>query len=264
MSVFKGNVVVLVGASRGIGKQLAKQLAVQGACLVLAARSENQLKQVAKDCKNMGASVKIVTTDITRKQSCRDLIRETVREFGKIDTLLYNAGSGKTGYFATHSNIDYINDEIRLNYYGLVYCLYYALPYLRQEKGRVVGVCSMGGIVSLPGTAGYNASKHAMRGFLNTLRVEMLGTGVTVTTVYLSAVRTEAYLDEVGEKATDIPASTPEQAASNIIRAAAKRKREVIPSLEGRLLFIFHRLLPGLTEKIIAGSSMNYAKDREP
>ena len=72
----------------------------------------------------------------------------------KIDTLLYNAGSGKTGYFATYSNIDYISDEIRLNYYGLVYCLYYALPYLRQEKGRVVGVCSMGGIISLPGAPG--------------------------------------------------------------------------------------------------------------
>ena len=262
MSVFKGNVVVLVGASRGIGKQLAKQLAEQGAHLVLAARSENQLNQVAEECKNRGANVKAVITDITSKQSCQELIREAVQEYGKIDTLLYNAGSGSTGYLASYSNIDFISDEIELNYYGLVYCLHYALPYLRQEKGRVVGVCSMGGIISLPGTAGYNASKHAMRGFLNTLRVEMLGTGVTVTTVYLSAVRTEAYLNEVGEKAAKIPASTPEQAAAKIIRAAAKRKREVVPSLEGRLLLISHRLLPGLTEQIIAGSSMNYAKDR--
>lgn len=262
MSIFKGNVVVLVGASRGIGKQLARQMAAQGAHLVLAARSENQLNQVAEDCKSRGASVKAVITDVTSKQSCRELIREAVQEFGKIDTLLYNAGSGKTGYFSTCSNIDHISDEIDLNYYGLVYCLHYALPYLRQEKGRVAGVCSMGGIIGLPGTAGYNASKHAMRGFLNTLRVEMLGTGVTVTTVYLSAVRTEAYLNEVGEKAAKIPASTLEQAAATIIRAAVKRKREVIPSMEARLLFISHRLLPGLTEQIIAGSSMNYAKDR--
>jgi short-subunit dehydrogenase len=262
MNKFKGNVVVLVGASRGIGKQLAMQLAEQGAHLILAARSKNQLHQVVEDCKSRGASVKAVITDVTSKQSCLNMIREAVQEFGKIDTLLYNAGSGKTGYFTTHSNIDYISEEINLNYCGLVYCLHNALPYLKKEKGRVVGVCSMGGIIALPGTAGYNASKHAMRGFLNTLRVEMLGTGITVTTVYLSAVRTEAYLNEVGEKAAIIPASTPEKAATNIIRAAAKRKKEVIPSLEGRLLLISHRLLPGLTEQLIAGSSMNYAKGR--
>lgn len=260
MDIFKSNVVVLVGASRGIGRQIARQLAEQGAHLVLAARSANQLNQVAEECISRGAKVKAVITDVTSKQSCEQLIREAVQEFGKIDTLLYNAGSGKTGYFATYSDIDHITDEIELNYYGLVYCLHYALPYLRQGKGRVVGVCSMGGIISLSGTAGYNASKHAMRGFLNTLRVELLGTGVTVTTIYLSAVRTEAYLNEVGEKAAKIPASTPEQAASSIIRASAKRKREVIPSLEGRLLLVFHRLLPGLTERAIAGSNMNYAK----
>ena len=262
MSIFKGNVVVLVGASRGIGKQIARQLAAQGAELVLAARSENELNQVAEDCIIRGAAVKTVATDVTSKQSCEKLIREAVQEFGKIDTLLYNAGSGKTGYFATYSDLDHISNEIKLNYYGLVYCVYYALPYLRQEQGRVVGVCSMGGIIGLPGTAGYNASKHAMRGFLNTLRVELVETGVTVTTVYLSAVRTEAYLNEVGEKAAKIPASSPEQAADDIIRAAAKRKREVIPSLEGRLLLISHRLLPGLTERIIAGSNMNYVKNR--
>lgn len=113
-----------------------------------------------------------------------------MQEFGKIDTLLYNAGNGNTGYFTSYSNIDFISEEIKLNYYGLVYCLHNALPYIRQEKGRIVGVCSMGGIIGLPGTASYNASKHAMRGFLNTLRVELLGTGMTVTTVYLSAVRT--------------------------------------------------------------------------
>ncbi len=262
MNAFKGNVVVLVGASRGIGKQLAYQLAAQGAHLVLAARSEKQLHQVAEVCKGKGVNVKVVVTDVTREQSCLKLIREAVQEFGKIDTLLYNAGSGSTGYFTPYSNIDFIREEIKLNYYGLVYCLHYALPYLKQEKGRIVGVCSIGGIIGLPGTTGYNASKHAMRGFLNTLRVEMLGTGVTVTIIYLSAVRTEAYLKEIGEKAANIPASTPERAAASIIQAAAKRRREVTPSPEGRLLLISHRLFPGLTERVLAGSSLNYAKDK--
>ncbi len=262
MNVFKDNVVLLVGASRGIGKQLAYKLAAQGAHLVLAARSENQLNLVAKECKRRGASVKVVVTDVTRQKSCLNLVREAVQEFGKIDTLLYNAGSGNIGYFTSYSNIDFISEEIKLNYYGLVYCLHNALPYLRQEKGRIVGVCSMGGIIGLPGTASYNASKHAMRGFLNTLRVELFGTGVTVTTVYLSAVRTEAYLKEVGEKAAKIPASSPERAAANIILAASKRRREVIPSIEGKLLLFSHRILPGLIERIIAGSSINYAKGK--
>lgn len=262
MNAFKDNVVVLVGASRGIGEQLAYKLAAQGAHLVLAARSENQLHQVAEECKSYGARVKVVVTDVTSEEACQKLVSEAVREFGKIDTLLYNAGSGNTGYFTSYSNLDSISEEIKLNYYGLVYCLHYAIPYLRQEKGRIVGVCSMGGIIGLPGTTGYNASKHAMRGFLNTLRVEMLGSGVTVTTIFLSAVRTAAYLKELGEKAANIPSATPERAADSIIRAAAKRRREVIPSLEGKLLLISHRLAPGLTEQLIAGSSANYAKDK--
>ena len=116
MNTFEGNAVVLVGASRGIGRQTAMELAAQGTELVLAARSENELNQVAEDCISRGASEKAVTTDLTSKQSCEKLIREAVQEYGKIDTLLYNAGSGKTGYFATYSDLDHISNEIKLNY----------------------------------------------------------------------------------------------------------------------------------------------------
>lgn len=105
-------------------------------------------------------------------------------------------------------------------------------------------------------------SLQAMRGFLNTLRVELIGVDVSVTTIYLSAVRTDAYQNELGEKAARIQAAIPEQAADRIIMAAAKRSREAVHSLEGKLLLFSHRLAPSLTEKLLAGPSANYARDK--
>ncbi len=262
MKTFQDNVVVLVGASRGIGEELAYKLAGRGARLILAARSEERLISVAEECERLGAEVKVVVTDITRKQSCKNLIEEAVQTFGRIDTLLYNAGSGKTGYFSSFSNLDFVSDEVKLNYMGLVYCLHHALPHLCQSRGRIVGVCSVGGLIGLPGTAVYNSAKHAMRGFLNSLRVEMIDSGVTVTVIYLSAVRTEAYLKQVGKKADKIPSVSPATAADSIIRAAAARRRKVIPSIEGKLLVFIYWLMPGVIDRLISRTNFRYEEGR--
>src|SRR5512140_2678562 len=221
MPPFTDNVVILAGASSGIGEQIAHQLAGQHANLVLAARSVEKLDAVAAECRNLGAQAIAVPTDLTDETACRALIERAVGEFGRVDTLLYNAGGGITRRFDARADLDGAHTEMALNYFGLVACVRHALPHLKAARGRIIGVSSMGGVIGLPGTSTYNASKHAMRGFLRSLRVELLDTGVSVTVVYLSAVRTENFLRDLGERANRVPSATPEQAAASIIAAGA-------------------------------------------
>ena len=265
MAAFKDNVVLLVGASRGIGEQTAYQLAGQGAKLTLAARSGDALKRVAQHCRKLGGEALVAAVDVTQQKACRRLVLKTEADFGRIDTLLYNAGGGSTQPFGTKSSLQNAYEEMRLNYFGLLYCTYYALPALKKSGGRLVGVSSMGALLGLPSTATYNSAKHAMRGFLNSLRVELRGTGVTVTSIYLSAVRTQAFLSQMGQAGARIPSISPEQAAQRIIRAAASRRREIISSLEGKVAAKLYFLFPRLADRVLASMGSIYRKsDRQP
>jgi short-subunit dehydrogenase len=251
MAEFTDNVVVVAGASRGIGQQMAYQLADQHAKLVLAARGKEKLSAVAEECKRRGADVIAVPTDLTDEAACRKLIERAAKHWGRIDTLLYNAGGGQTSRFDARPDLADARHEMAINYFGLASCVHGALPYLKLTQGRIVGVSSMGGVIGLPGTSTYNASKHAMRGFLRSLRAELTGAGVSVTVVYLSAVRTENFLKNMGEKAGSVPSVTPEQAAASIISAGAARRRDVIPSPEGRLLAFLYPIMPRLLDGML-------------
>jgi short-subunit dehydrogenase len=245
---FQNNVVILTGASQGIGEQLAYQLAAQGAKLILAARNAEKLEAVAAGCRERGAEAIAVQTDVTDEAQCKRLVERAVAEYGHIDTLLNNAGKGWPGRFENIQDVAQLHDEMNLNYFGLVYCVHYALPHLKQTRGRIVGVGSFGGLVGLPGTIGYNSSKHAMRGFLNTLRAELTGTGVTVTLVFPGAISGEALEATMGANASRVPSMTSERCAELVIRAGAKRQRQHILTVEGKLLFWLSVLIPGILD----------------
>jgi short-subunit dehydrogenase len=183
---------------------------------------------------------------------CQRLVTQTVDTYGRIDTLLYNAGKGYPARFDSLKDVTTIRNEITLNYLGLVYCAFYALPHLKQSKGRLVGVSSFGSWVGLPGTAGYNASKHAMRGFLNSLRVELRGTGVTITMVFPGAVRTERLQQTMGKNVDRVPTMSPERCAELTIQAAAARRRQMIMTAEGKLLVWLYQFVPELLESQLA------------
>jgi short-subunit dehydrogenase len=138
---------------------------------------------------------------------------------------------------------------MKLNYFGLVNCVHYALPHLKQTRGRIVGVGSFGGLVGLPGTIGYNSSKHAMRGFLNTLRAELTGTGISVTLVFPGAISGEALVATMGENAKRVPSMTPERCAQLTIQAAARRKRQHILTIQGKILFWLSLLIPSILDR---------------
>lgn len=252
MADFRDNVVLLAGASRGIGEQIAYQLADQRAKLALAARSAGPLEAVGEECKRRGAEVISVPTDLTDEAACRALVERAAGAWGRIDTLIYNAGGGATRRFDALPDLENARAEMAVNYFGLAQCAYFALPHLKKTRGRIVGVSSLGALLGLPGTATYNSAKHAMRGLLNSLRVELLGTGISVTVVYLSAVRTAHFMEEMGERASKVPTASPEEAAASIIKAGAARKRDSIPSMEGKLAAMLYPIMPGMLDKQLA------------
>ncbi|PIS28841.1 short chain dehydrogenase [Candidatus Saganbacteria bacterium CG08_land_8_20_14_0_20_45_16] len=258
---FKENVVIVTGASSGIGHELALQLARQGAFLSLAARNEERLNKIAESCKSLGARVLVVKTDVADEAQCKNLIDKTLAEYSRIDTLINNAGFGIRGQFSQQPNLENFHKVMDVNYWGAVYCTRYALPHILQTKGRIVGISSLLGKLAMAGNSAYSSSKFALVGFFDSLRLELRKTGVTVTTIYPGYVVTEfaenmIQLDgtRVGERGRKFYLGwimKADRCASLIIQVVDKRKRYLIMTFYGVLgtwlSFFSPRLLDAIT-----------------
>jgi short-subunit dehydrogenase len=255
---FFQNSVIVTGASLGIGRHLALQLAKKGAWLVLAARNNDKLEQVAGQCRDRGGKAIAVATDVTDPSQCKTLIECSMEEYGRIDTLINNAGIGMRAKFDELLNLSVMETVMRVNFWGSVYCTHYALKHLMATKGRIVGIISGGGVFASPGACGYGASKHAMVGFFNTLRVELEESGISVTLYYpdwvdtgISARAPGADGDPYGKTIShERGAMSPERCAKLILKAAGKRKREGT-STRIKLGRILAPILPSTVDKIV-------------
>lgn len=159
------HVIVLTGASEGIGRALALELARRRLALVLAARSRERLEEAARECEAAGSQCLVVPTDVTDARQCSALIDAAVARFGRIDVLINNAGSTMWSRFDALSDLGVIEQVMRVNYLSAVYLTAAALPWLKQTHGRLVAVTSVAGLTGVPERTGYAASKHAMTGF---------------------------------------------------------------------------------------------------
>lgn len=256
--VFRENVVVITGASSGIGRELAYQLADQGAWLSLAARDAERLEAVATECRERGGKALIVPTDVGQQAQCQNLIEQTVAEHGRVDTLINNAGISMWAKLEEVQVISRFEQIMRVNYLGSVYCTYYALPYLKQSKGRIVGVSSLAGKTGVPTHSGYAASKHAMVGFFDSLRIELADSGISVTMIYPGFVATEIRQRAFGPDGKLLGKSpvhegevmTAEACARLIVEAAAQRKRELVMTTRGKVGQWLKLFAPGLVDRI--------------
>ncbi len=272
--MFKNNVVVITGASTGIGEELAYQLATQGAHLVLSARRVEELERVATAVRaiytqhgHAAATVICFGADVAIATHCKALIDEAFEHFGRIDTLVNNAGMSMWARFADISDITILERIMQVNYMGAVYCSHYALPHITAAKGRIVGIASLTGLVGVPTRTGYAASKHAMRGFFDSLRIELAESGVSVTMVYPGFVGTGIRENATGAdgKAAAIdpvdPAGvmTPAECVRLIVAAMALRKREEIMTLKGKLgqwlKLIAPSVIDNMARKAVAGNA---------
>ena len=176
-------VVVITGASSGIGLACAQKFNHLGSKIVIASRSEDKLKELAEQYNCIGESCLAIKTDVTKEEECKHLMNQAYEKFGKIDILVNNAGISMRATFKD-LELSVIKELMDTNFYGAVYCTKFALPYLLKQKGSVIGISSISGLTPLPGRTGYSASKHAMDGFFNTLRLENIHSGLNVLVVH--------------------------------------------------------------------------------
>ncbi|MBO4282530.1 MAG: SDR family oxidoreductase [Bacteroidales bacterium] len=182
-TTFEKKTAIVTGASSGIGKALALSLAEQGAYVMLAARREDLLKEIVGQITDKGGRADYCVTDVSQAEDCKRLVEKTVQNWGKLDLLICNAGISMRANF-DDVDLEVIHRLMEVNFFGTVHCTKYALPYLQQSKGCLVGVSSTAGIHGLPWRTGYSASKFAITGFLETIRLENMKKGVHVMIAY--------------------------------------------------------------------------------
>jgi short-subunit dehydrogenase len=253
----KNKVVVITGGSSGIGKALAEVFAKAGANIVIAARHADKMGEVEAELRKY-AEVMGIVTDVSREDDCKRLIEETLNRFGGIDVLINNAGISMRALIE-EVDLGVLHQLMDTNFWGTVYCTRYALPYLLKRKGSVVGISSIAGKKGLPGRAGYSASKFAMEGFLEVLRIENLkkelhvlvaNPGFTATNIRKSS------LSKTGIAQGDSPRNEkemmlPEFVAQKIYQAVVYRKRDLVLTTNGKLTVFLNALFPALMDRVV-------------
>ncbi len=273
MNTLKGKIAVVTGASSGIGLATAKEFAFQGAYVALAARNVEKLADIVSSLnKQYGPMANgkeafiAVATDVTKEDDCRNLIAKTVEHFGRIDILVNNAGISMRAMFKD-LDLSVIRRLMDTNFWGTVYCTKFALPYLLEARGSVVGVISIAGFKGLPARTGYSSSKFAIYGFLDTLRVEHLHDGLHVmvfapgfTTSNIRMTALVANGSEQGKTPREEgKMMSAEAVAHRMAVGIMKRKAQVILTPVGKATVLLNKICPRLLDKL----EYNYMK-KEP
>ncbi len=254
-NIFRNKVVIVTGASSGIGEATAKAFAAEGSKVVLASRTAEKLKLIVEEIKNMNGDAIFVPTDVSSETECRHLVEKTVEHYGTIDILINNAGISMRAVF-NEVDLTVLHRLMNINFWGTVYCTKYALPYLIKNRGSLVGVSSVAGFHGLPARTGYSASKFAMHGFLETIRIENLKKGLHVMIIApgftATNIRKHALLADGSEQGAsprnEDHLSQPEHVAAWVLKGIRKKKRNKILTWEGRLTALFQRIIPTVVD----------------
>ncbi|MBT8195018.1 MAG: SDR family oxidoreductase, partial [Bacteroidia bacterium] len=254
----KNKIVIITGASSGIGKACAFEFASKGCKVVIAARNKPRLEELANQIDSSGENVLAVQTDITDENACRRLVEQTIRKFGALHVLINNAGISMRASFA-EVKTDVLKQIMDVNFWGAVYCTKYAIPHLLETQGSVVGVSSIAGKKGLPGRVGYSSSKFAMEGMLESIRVEYLKRKLHVLTVcpgFTESEIREHALTADGSQQSESPRDeqsmmTAEEVAKHIFNGVVKRKRQMILGREGKLTVFLNKIIPGRLDKMV-------------
>ena len=260
MAVYAGKVVVVTGASQGIGKALCLELAGQRPRLVLAARDGAALESVAASCRSRGAEALVVPTDVADEAACRALVERAVAAFSALDVLVNNAGMGMLARLEDVTDLSLYERLMRVNYLGSVYPTAYALPHLKRSGGQIVAVSSLAGLSGVPMRTAYAATKHAQVGFFDSLRVELRESGVSVTVIAPYFVQSEIRKRSPGPDGRPVEASpvredevmSAGECARLVVRAMERRQRMLVMSFKGKLGRWAKLVAPGLVDRIAA------------
>jgi len=256
MENLKNKIAIVTGASSGIGKALAIALAEQGCNLAIAARNKEALNATADLVRSKGVSCISVVTDVTKESDCKNLIDATIKEFGTINILINNAGMSMRALF-NEVDLSVIKQLMDTNFWSLVYCTKYALPEILKNKGSVVGISSIAGYKGLPARTGYSASKFAIQGFLESLRIENLKTGLHVLIAcpgYTASNIRNTALGKDGKAQNETPLDesklmSAETVAGYIVKAIINRKKTLVLTTQGKLVVTLNKFFPDFIDK---------------
>lgn len=261
-SKFNGNVAVITGAASGIGKSLALKLAAMGCNLALADKDLSGLLEVQKLTQNLDANTIIKVLDVADNNDVTLFAEQVFEQFSRVDMLFNNAGVSLIDSVENQSLEDF-HWLMNINFWGVVHGTNAFLPYLKQSKSaHIVNVSSLFGLLSLPLQSAYNASKFAVRGFTESLKMEMAGSSVSVHCVHPGGIKTNitnsakvstphvsksAILEGFNKQAK----TTADQAATDIINGVLKNKRRILVGNDAKLLDKIVRWFPATYEKIL-------------
>lgn len=253
----KDKTVVITGASSGIGKALAEEMAKRGANIVLAARQYVTLCEITAELeKTYGVKALAIQADVSKEEDCEALVKQTILTFGKLDVLINNAGLSMRALFKD-LDLSVLKNLMDVNFWGTVYCTKYALPEILKTTGSIVAVSSIAGYRGLPGRTGYSSSKFAMNGFMESLRTELLKTGVHVMVscpgFTTSNIRVAALSqDGTAHGETSMEEGkmmTAEEVAQRICDGIEQKKRTLIMTRQGKLAVWVNKLFPAFADK---------------
>lgn len=254
----KNKVVVITGASGGIGESLAQVYAQHKYNVVIAARDKAKLTEVALKLKDSHGEILDVVCDVSSEEDCKKLIDVTINRFQRIDVLINNAGISMRALFAD-LDLSVIRKVMDVNFWGTVYCTKFALPYLLESKGSVVGISSIAGKKGLPGRTGYSASKFAMEGLLETVRTENLKKGLHVLIACpgftSSNIRKNALANDgsiQGESPRDEARMMSSLNVAELIYIAVRnRKRDLVLTTDGKMTVFLNKFFPSMMDRMV-------------
>ena len=256
MESFKNKVAIVTGGSDGIGKALVELLLHAGAKVVTCGRNTDKFKVLQTNYHDY--PLHVVKADVSVEEDCKQLIQETIQTYGQLDLLINNAGISMRA-LVSETDTKTLKQVMDINFWGTVYCTKYAIPYLTEGNGVVVGVSSIAGYRGLPGRSGYSASKFAVQGWLEALRTELLNTGVHVMWVCpgftASNIRNSALnKDALPQKESPLDEGklmTAADCAMHILDAVEKKKRTLVLTFTGKRTVWINKLFPAWADKLV-------------
>ena len=263
----KEKVIIITGASSGIGKALAFAFGSEGAKVVITGRKEAALKEVSQELSAESIDNLYIVGDVSIEKDNEKMVQETIKKYGKIDVLINNAGISMRGMFAD-IDVSVLKSVMDINFYGTVYATKYALPFIKETKGSIVGISSIAGYRGLPVRSGYSASKFAVNGFLEAIRTELLHTGVHVLTACPGFTASNIRSNSIGKDGKVLGETmrdeekmmTSEECAEHILNAVKNRKRDLVLTFQGKMTVFLNKWLPKLMD-IIVYNTLKKEKD---
>lgn len=255
---YKDKVVIITGATSGIGEACAEVFGNAGAKVVITGRNQSKLDATSEKLQQQNIEILPILADAAQEKDNQKIAAETLAAFGKIDILINNAGISMRALFE-EMDMDVFRKVMNINFWGTVYATKYCLPSIIENKGSVIGVSSINGFRGTPARTAYTASKYAMNGFFESLRTEVMKRGVHVMIVApgftASNIRNNA-LNAEGKAQGESPRDeskmmTSEEVALAIFKATNKRKRDLVLTTQGKLAVFFNKWFPGIMDGIV-------------